>query len=225
VSKYLSLEKEFVMPQEKEVLALLEKDYATYEKTIKSFLKSLSRIQEFLSGVFQILPSEIFVILGISLCILILLNSVSKKIKEYHLFISVLIAVLGCIITSRFVLHKHRDIGFLTSGIIILVPSYLFSLIVYTITYARKQYLKNKIASPLQIESSMHQLHIAYNNSMQYMHKYLANDEINIQEVKEHLQVLKISTEGLIKALEFPAKDINQNKEMKPPIESTDPTS
>jgi len=219
--KYLSLYKEFVMPQEKEILNTLERDYATYERTIKSFLKSYTRFQEFLSGVFQILPSEILVVLAISLCALFLLNSVSRKIKEYHLLISVIFTVLGCIITSRFVLHKHRDMGFITSGVVILLPTYLYALIIYTITYAKKQYLKNKIASPVEIEASVHQLHISYNNSMQYLHKYLSNNEINIREVKEHLELLMLSTEGLMKALEFPGKEIVE-KEGLPNIESSE---
>lgn len=210
------------MPQEKEILTSLERDYVTYEKTIKSFLKSYARFQEFLSNLFQILPSEILVVLAISLCILFLLNSVSKKIKEYHLLISVVFTVVGCIFVSRFVLHKHRDMGFLSSGVLILVPAYLYSILVYTITYARKQYLKNKIASPIEIESSVHQLHISYHNSMQYLHKYLSNHEINIREVKEHLEILKISTEGLIKALEFPGKEKSPSS---PPIESSEENS
>ena len=212
------------MPTEKEFLSILEKDYTTYEKTIKSFLKSYSRIQEFLSGVFQILPSEIFVVLGISFCILFLLNSVSRKIREYHLLIAVLITVISCIVTSRYVLHKHRDMGFLSSGIFILIPTYLYSLFVYTITYARRQYLKNKIASPIQIENSMHQLHISYNHSMQYLHKYLANNEINVSKVIENLEVLKLSTEALIKSLQFPASN-KMKEEDKPTIESTESSS
>lgn len=210
------------MPQEKEILTSLERDYATYEKTIKSFLKSYQRFQEFLSNLFQILPSEILVVLAISLCVLFMLNSVSRKIKEYHLLISVIFTVLGCIFISRFVLHKHRDMGFLSSGVLILVPAYVYAVLVYIITYARKQYLKNKIASPIEIESSVNQLHISYHNSMQYLHKYLSNNEINIREVKEHLEILKVSTEGLIKALEFPAKEKNPSSL---PIESSEENS
>jgi hypothetical protein len=56
---------------------------------------------------------------------------------------------------------------------------------------------------------------------MQYLHKYLSNNEINIREVKEHLEILKLTTEGLIKALEFPGKEIVE-KEGLPNIESSE---
>jgi len=208
------------MPQEKELISSLERDYATYEKLIKSLLKSYARFQEFLSGIFQIFPAEIFFVFLVSLCILVLLNSVSRKIREYHLLFSVGATVFVSIIVSRYVLHKHRDMGFISSGIIILLPTYLYALIVYTVTYARNQYLKNKIASTQEIEDSVHGLHLAYNKSMVHLHKYLSNEEINVKEVKEQLEILKIQTESLMKSLEFPRKKLRE--ETPPTIESSE---
>lgn len=219
-NKYLIPQRNLDMPQEKELISSLEKDYATYEKLIKSLLKSYSRFQEFLSGVFQIFPSELFFVLLVSLCVLVLLNSVSRKIREYHLLVAVVSTVLSSIIISRYVLHKHRDMGFISSGMIILVPTYLYSLIVYTVTYAKKQYLKNKIASTQEIEESVHGLHLSYNRSMQHLHRYLSNEEINVSEVREQLEILKIQTESLIKSLEFPGKKLKEDSQ--PTIESSE---
>jgi K+-sensing histidine kinase KdpD len=202
------------MPQEKDFIGILRIDYHNFEKAGKSLLKTFSKMQEFFNHLNQYLPIEFFFILLGSLIITFLLNSVSKKTKFYHLLVGVLMTVVSSMILSRFLLHKYRDWGFISSGLIILVPVYLFAGIVYLISYAKKQYIKNKLASPSSISQSLFNLHNSYNEAVQLIHLYQTGKDLSIEDVREKLLALRLSTDGMLMTFELQNREHSKQETM-----------
>ncbi|MDX1961428.1 MAG: hypothetical protein SFU98_22855 [Leptospiraceae bacterium] len=189
----------------KDFITLLKSDYQTYEKSVKSFLKNYTRIADFLQSLFQVIPAEFFILLGLTVLFLLVLNSVSEKSKRFHLLISVLLSLAICLFASTRLLHKMKDIrewAFVISGVSILALGYLVVFITYLITYAHAQYQKNKLSSPSTIEQSVYNLHNSYNQAMNRLHLLLAKKEMDLDEIKDKLLSLKLSTEGMILLLE-----------------------
>jgi hypothetical protein len=196
------------MPNNK-FITLLNSDYLSLEKTIKSYLKDYTRIQDFLQSLFQAIPLEFFIILGFSVLLLLILNSVSPKSRQFHLLLSVLISLGICVYASSKVLHKMKDIRevhFLYSAIAIVIIGYSWALLVYVVTYARKQYLKSKLTSPATIEQSVFNLHSSYNDAMMQLHLLLANKNVDLADIRDKLIGLRLSTEGMMILLETQKK-------------------
>ncbi|MCB1143364.1 MAG: hypothetical protein H7A24_11025 [Leptospiraceae bacterium] len=191
------------MPQEKDFITILKTDYHNYERSAKSLLKSYIKLNEFFSQLSHYIPTEFLFVLLITLIITILLNAVSKKTRIFHLAIAVTTTVVASIVLSRFMLHKYRDWGFISSGLIILIPTYFYSGVVYLVTYARKQYIKNKISSPSTISQSLFNLHNSYNTAVMHVHMFQAGNDISVEEIREKLLALRLSTDGLLMTLEM----------------------
>jgi hypothetical protein len=197
----------------KEFLSLLKGDYLLLEKSIKTLLKDYT----FLHSLFQKIPPEFFLVLLFSVCFLLILNSVSRRTQLLHLLFSVVLTVGLCILVNKLVFGRYRGWAYLQAAGIILVPAYLYSFVTYLIQYAFRQYRKNKLSQPESIQQSLTNLHLNYNDAVTHLHRYIAHNDVDFEEVRERLLSLRLSAEGMLILLE--SKKKFQKEETFSPIE------
>jgi hypothetical protein len=182
----------------KEFISLLKADYLSLEKYVKTWFKDYG----FIHSLFQFIPAEFFLILILSVCFVLILNSLSNRTKQIHLLMGVLISVAICILANKYVIGRYKGWVYFKVAAYILVPAYFFSLISYTIGYAIRQYRKNKFSHPNTLEQSVYHLHAHYNEAVLNLHLLLSGKGVRQEDIKEKLLNLKLTTEGLLILLE-----------------------
>ncbi len=168
------------------------------EKYVKTWFKDYG----FIHSLFQFIPAEFFLVLFLSVCFILILNTLSSRTKQFHLFIGVCLSIGICLLANKFVLGRYKGWVFLKVGLWILVPAYFYSLLSYTIGYAITQYRKNKLSHPGTLEQSVYHLHTHYNEAVTHLHLMLSGKGVTTEQVREKLLNLKLTTEGLLILLE-----------------------
>lgn len=182
----------------KEFIRLLKSDYLALEKYVKTWFHDYG----FLHSLFQFIPPEFFFVLLLSVCTILILNTISPRTKQIHLFIAVLVSIGIGIFANKFALGRYRGWIYLKVGAMLLIPFYFYSLISYIIAYAYNQYKKNRYSRANTLEQSVHNLHNQYNEAILGLHSLLAGKEVNTSEIKDKLLNLKLTTEGILILLE-----------------------
>lgn len=182
----------------KEFLKLLKSDYLALEKYVKTWFQDYG----FLHSLFQFIPPEFFFVLFLSVCIVLILNTLSARTKQIHLLIAVLVSIGVGILANKFALGRYRGWVYLKVGAMLLIPFYLYSLVSYTIAYAYSQYKKNRYSRASTLEQSVYNLHKQYNDAALDLHKLLAGKDVDTSDLKDKLLNLKLTTEGLLILLE-----------------------
>lgn len=190
----------------KEFINILKSDYQTLEKSIKSFLRNYSKITDFLGKLFEYIPAEFFIILFLSLGFLMVLNSVSKKGSSLSFLISVALSTGLCVFGGQMVLQKSRNLQFLFSAGALLIAAYGFAFFGYLVQYAKKQYRKKKLPNPETFEQAVFNLHQNYNEAAMYLHLHLAKKDLDYDDLREKLNGLKLSAEGMLVLLDAKRK-------------------
>ncbi len=182
----------------KEFIKLLKSDYLALEKYVKTWFQDYG----FLHSLFQFIPPEFFFVLFFSVCIVLILNTISARTKQIHLLIAVLISIGIGILANKFAFGRYRGWVYLKVGFMLLVPFYLYSLVSYTISYSYNQYKKNRYSRANTLEQSVYNLHQQYNEAVLGLHSLLSGKDVDTSELKDKLLNLKLTTEGLLILLE-----------------------
>lgn len=182
----------------KEFIKLLKADYLALEKYVKTWFHDYG----FLHSLFQFIPPEFFFVLFLSVCIVLILNTLSSRTKQIHLLIAVLVSITLGILANKFTLGRYRGWVYLKVGAMLLVPFYFYSLVSYVIAYAYNQYKKNRYSRANTLEQSVYNLHNHYNESVLALHALLSGKDVNPSEIKDKLLNLKLTTEGILILLE-----------------------
>ncbi|MCB1180325.1 MAG: hypothetical protein KDK36_22285 [Leptospiraceae bacterium] len=182
----------------KEFLSLLKGDYLLLEKSVKTLFKDYG----FLHSLFQFIPPEFFLVLALSVCFLLILNTVSKRTSQLHLLFAVILAVGICVLANKYTMGRYRGWIYIKTAGFILIPAYIYSFFVYIISYAYRQYKRNKLSQPETIQQSLTNLHTNYNDAVTHLHRYLAHNDVDFNEVRDKLLALRLTAEGMVILLE-----------------------
>lgn len=187
--------------QTQDFILILKNDYHHLEKSIKSFFKNYSRIIDFLHSLFDKIPMEVFVIFFLSLILLYILNGISNSTRKTNFIVSVVFSALLVVVLSERILHKNKvDVAF-RSILMILTPGFLYYGVIVLVKKILTSFRLKKLAKPSEIEKALSDIQISYNHVSAQTHLLLTNPGHDTGELKEMLEALKYSSEGLLDLL------------------------
>lgn len=213
------------MSNYKDFIILIQNDYHQFEKSFKSFLQAYSKIHDFLNILFQWIPFEFFILLILSVIVLLILNSVSSYTKKINIIISVVL-IAGCwLVLNKIILGRFKLYPILKSAFMILAPVYIFYYLGYFTSYIAKYFRKKKLASPANIERSIYNVQMAYNESMAQAHLLLTDGNYDPTVLKEKLTILKVASDGLLNSVNKKYNKEPPTLEIQAEVEKTAPIS
>ncbi len=191
------------MSNYKDFFNILKDDYSNFEKPVKLFFKNYSKLAKIITSVTEWVPMDFFILLFLTVITLTIFNAVSNNRKVNFIF-SVGISIVSMTLVNKFVLHSYRIQALTKSALLLLVPVFIYYYSVHLTNYLIKYYKKRKLASPGSIERAIFNLQMTYNETMAQAHLLLSDGNYDTTRLKERLNNLKASTNGLLKTINKP---------------------
>lgn len=185
-----------------EFFAILKKDYTQFGTTAKALLKDYGRLVDIFHAITQWIPLEFFILLVFSVLLVLVFNNVSSKTRKINYIFSLLLAAAAIILLNKHTIGRFKAIAIGKAALYIIIPTYIYYLFTSISSFLLRALRKRKLGKPGQIERSIFNLQMAYNESMAQAHLLLSDGEYDTNQLKEKLNYLKIASDGLIASLE-----------------------
>ncbi|MEM7181202.1 MAG: hypothetical protein AAF518_09835 [Spirochaetota bacterium] len=183
-------------------LTVVKKDYSQFGSNAKSFLNHYSKLSELAVQVLNWIPIEFFILLPLSVLLLLMLNSVSQKTRKVNLIFSLLIVAGVMMLLNQVIIDRYKAIATGKAALYIIIPVYAYYLFGSFFGFIVRYFRKRRLGKAGNIERSIFNLQMAYNESMAQAHLLLSDGDYDAAKLKEKLNYLKIASDGLSASLD-----------------------
>ncbi|EPG65245.1 hypothetical protein [Leptospira wolffii] len=183
----------------------LKADFDRLNQSVDELVKTYNAILHFLDLISNLFPIDLVLVLGLSIPILYLINTLSPSSPRVNYTISILF-VSGI---RSFLTHAISDTWDLfrvsKTAVLLLLPAYGFLLLKLILAWIRKIRIRNRALSPKNLESSFRSLQNAYHGLSAQIYSNLEDktekDFLDGEKFLARIQDLEESILGLKKLL------------------------